>query len=501
MSIKIIEEAIIKTINQVPTSKQRGLIELSTAPNFQLLEPAIEWNWEVTAIGITPREQYEFSDHIPQSCEPSAQFFSSSNSFSDNYRTFLDVLAHNFQPSTILSDAKSKIQEPATPPADTSNVPDGWTKVYDGAGILRWRPDWILSAHPEDWKSRVLTNTQFSGTINLIDTILNSNNNDLNNQPILKYKGNNSNWQSIFPQPEQMNKLEIYAEAWDRIQIYPGRWYNSSIIGLGKNGPFISNYHNSDIFGDTGLLKCRVSEFVVVYQPQLMMNVSNSFVEMYGQELLNTTELQVAGFIFKKSANNPLLKAEQNVDYTTYIANYNSSAPLIVGVFIECFGTNDKPNHSSKIIQFGDQFYLRNQNGQYIVGADKSLGLNGSQYYPRLGNTGKIALEFRGGIGNVENGMIVQIKTTEEFVGKYNVLGAWTTPSCYYYSTETNYQQQNWQIFKNNPNDKLIQDGDQVYFKNIYYKDQNLVSNGLYLTTKKDVDEFWIIEKVEDQDS
>ena len=56
-------------------------------------------------------------------------------------------------------------------------------------------------------------------------------------------------------------------------------------------------------------------------------------------------------------------------------------------------------------------------------------------------------------------------------------------------------------IFKNNPNDKLIQDGDQVYFKNIYYKDQNLVSNGLYLTTKKDVDEFWIIEKVEDQDS
>ncbi|GBE74755.1 MAG: hypothetical protein VKL60_11855 [Sphaerospermopsis sp.] len=152
-------------------------------------------------------------------------------------------------------------------------------------------------------------------------------------------------------------------------------------------------------------------------------------------------------------------------------------------------------------IKFSDQFYLRNQNGQYIVGADKSLGLNGSQYYPRLGNTGKIALEFRGGIGNVENGMIVQIKTTEEFVGKYNVLGAWTTPSCYYYSTETNYQQQNWQIFKNNPNDKLIQDGDQVYFKNIYYKDQNLVSNGLYLTTKKDVDEFWIIEKVEDQDS
>ncbi|MGB5593499.1 MAG: hypothetical protein WBM62_05620, partial [Crocosphaera sp.] len=420
----MIEEAILKTINQVPTSKKRGLIELPTAPNFQLLEPAIEWNWEVTAIGITPREQYEFSDHIPQSCEPYAQFFSSSNSFSDNYKAFLNVLAPDFQPSTILSDAKLKIQEPETPPADTSNVPDGWTKVYDGAGILRWRPIWTISASPDDWKSRVLNNNKFSGSINLTDIILDSNNNERNNQPLLKYKVNNSNWQSISPKSEQINNIEIYAEAWDRIQIYPGHWYDSSIIGLGKNGPFISDYHSSDIFGNTGLLKCRVSEFVIAYQPQLTMNVSNSFVNMYGKQLANAAELQVAGFIFKKSTNNPIRKIKQNDNYTQYIANSNSSEPLIVGVFIECFGTNDKPNHSSKIIQFCDQFYLRNQNGQYIVGADKSMGLNGPQYYPRLGNTGKVILEFRGGIDNVENEIIVQIKSTEEFVGKYNVLGA-----------------------------------------------------------------------------
>jgi hypothetical protein len=177
----------------------------------------------------------------------------------------------------------------------------------------------------------------------------------------------------------------------------------------------------------------------------------------------------------------------------------NQTAYIIGGVISYPPGIVSSLKETPKKIKFGDQFYLKNQNGQYIVGADKSWGLNGLQYYPRLGNTGQVILEFRGGIDNVENGMIVQIKTTEEFVGKYNVLGAWTTPICYYYSTETNYQQQNWQILKKNPNDKTIQDGDQVYLKNIYYTDQNLVSNGLYLTTKKDVDEFWIIEKVENQ--
>jgi hypothetical protein len=145
-------------------------------------------------------------------------------------------------------------------------------------------------------------------------------------------------------------------------------------------------------------------------------------------------------------------------------------------------------------IKFGESFYLRNKNGDYIIAAIESWGLNGLQYYPRLGNTGRVALKFKGGIDTIENGMIVQIKSTEEFVGKYNTLGAWTAPNCYYFSTENSYQQHNWQIIKKNTNNIQIRYGDAVYLKNLFYKDQKLVSDGLYLTTKKDVDEWWIIE-------
>lgn len=284
--------------------------------------------------------------------------------------------------------------------------------------------------------------------------------------------------------------------------ISPGVWFDKSIV---------SNYCHKlksdypSFFGKNGSMSLLPTEIIVGFQPQIKLRLNNKAYQS-AKNSLNSQKLITIGSFNIGSSQCSTYGSKSDILYedsgnTITIGPVKSTLPLLLGVTSTKLGLLSPKPPISKSVQFGDQFYLRNQNGQYIVGADKSLGLNGSQYYPRLGNTGKIALEFTGGIGNVENGMIVQIKTTEEFVGKYNVLGAWTTPSCYYYSTETNYQQQNWQIFKNNPNDKLIQDGDQVYFKNIYYKDQNLVSNGLYLTTKKDVDEFWIIEKVEDQDS
>lgn len=283
--------------------------------------------------------------------------------------------------------------------------------------------------------------------------------------------------------------------------ISPGAWFDKSIV---------SNYYHklkdnsSSFFGKNGSMSLLPTEIIVGFQPQIKLTLNNKAYQSAKNYINSQTLITIGSFNmgisqFSTYGSTSDISYEDSSNIIT-MGPVKSTLPLLLGVISTKLGLSSPKPPISKSVQFGDRFYLRNQNGQYIVGADESWGLNGVQYYPRLGNTGKVALEFRGGIGNVENGMIVQIKTTEEFVGKYNVLGAWTTPSCYYYSTETNYQQQNWQIFKKNPNDKLIQDGDQVYFKNIYYKDQNLVSNGLYLTTNKDIDEFWIIEKVEDQD-
>ncbi|WP_414573057.1 hypothetical protein [Nostoc sp. CCY 9925] len=478
-----IKEAILNAVKQIS--------ELPiTASNFQPLNPTIDWDWNPVITGTTSKEQYEFCDHMPQSCKPGVQFSASAKSFSENYQSFIYALAPSFQPEETLKEIKLKLQPPPGNPADTIYVPDGWTKVTDGAGILRWRPDWSISANPRDWVKRIEANSDKSVTIDL--TSLVSDESNSNNEQLLKYQSVNGQWYSLSIQPGEVQSILIYAEALGRIAIQPGAWYNSAILGLGKNGPFISNYQSTTFFSDSGLLRCRISEFVVAYKPKLTIHISNSLIERY-KELLSAIKLQVAGFIFPKSDIN----FEPMDDVNRHSGDPISTVPQIIGVFIESFHTCDpiNPPVLSQDIKFGDKFYLRNKNGEYIIGADLSWGANGRQYYPRLGNTGKVALEFKGGIANVETSTIIQIKSTEEFVGKYNVLGAWTTPNCYYYSTETTYQQQNWQITKNNSNDAQIRYGDAVYLSNVFYKNQKLVSNGLYLTTKKDADEWWIIEK------
>ena len=235
-SLEKIEEAIINIVSQVSTYPRNTTTGLSANSNFQLLIPAMNWNWEVTDIGITSREQYEFSDHIPQSCKPHAQFSSSSDSFSDNYQAFLEVIDQSFQPEQILLDSKWKLKPPTTPPADTDTVPDGWTKVKDGSGILRWRPDWVVSANSRDWIAKVLGNGGYDGSINLKNIVSGKNNTLSNKQLLFRYRSDDGKWQPISNPLTGVKDIEIYAEAWDRIPIYPGKWYNSSITNLARNG-------------------------------------------------------------------------------------------------------------------------------------------------------------------------------------------------------------------------------------------------------------------------
>jgi len=324
----IIEEATLNVVNQVSDSPRAVSDEQAANSNFQLLIPAMDWNWNPSAIGVTPREQYEFCDHMPQSCKPNAPFFSSSKSFSENYQAFVQVLASSFQPNQILKDTKSKLTPPTTAPAETKFVPDGWTKVTDGSGLSRWRPDWSISA-----------NGGYSATIKL-KTLVSGESNPTGNEQLLRYRSDDGNWHSILIQPGDVSNIEIYAEALDRIGIQPGAWYNSAILGLGRNGPFISGYQSSTFFSDSGLLGCRISEFVVAYKPKLTMNTSNSFVTKYNKQLLRATELQVAGFVFKKSDSNlvdGLLKSEKKNGGNRYSASLTSTVPKIIGVFIECF--------------------------------------------------------------------------------------------------------------------------------------------------------------------
>ncbi|QLE42895.1 hypothetical protein FD723_22260 [Nostoc sp. C052] len=339
-TLRKIQEATFNAVKQICGSPITDFEEQSTNPNFQLLIPMRDWNWEITQnIGVTPREQYEFCDHMPQSCKPGVQFSSSSKSFSDNYKAFVETLDPSFRPEQILKETNSKLTlEPTTKPADTSDVPDGWAKVIDGSGILRWRRDWSTE-NPNDWISRIQTNGGYSGTISFT-TLVSGEDKTNSNEQLLRYRSDNGNWHSILIQPGEVQNIKIYAEAWDRITIQPGAWYNSAILGIGSDGPFISGYQPSTFFSDSGLLGCRISEFVVAYKPKLTMDTSNNFVDNYNKQLLSATELQVAGFIFKKSDSNlvgGLIKSEKMNGGNRYSTSLTSIVPKIIGVFIECF--------------------------------------------------------------------------------------------------------------------------------------------------------------------
>lgn len=110
------------------------------------------------------------------------------------------------------------------------------------------------------------------------------------------------------------------------------------------------------------------------------------------------------------------------------------------------------------------------------------------QYYPTAVAQGPVALTISGGSGTLHHGAQVQIKTTESGAGSYNLLGAWSTPTLYYYSS--GYDQENWTVQKRDPSDPVVHYGEEICFVNKSYKGQSLqpywsrVYGATYLTTQ-----------------
>ena len=122
------------------------------------------------------------------------------------------------------------------------------------------------------------------------------------------------------------------------------------------------------------------------------------------------------------------------------------------------------------------------------------LGATASkQYYPKLSTQNPVGLQLTGSKGQLLHNSTVRIETTEGSVGNYKILGAWSTPSLYYYYWYGNQQQ--WTIQKKNgkPGDQ-IRYNDEVYFVNQSYSGQWLKDNGDYLTTESNANCFWKVK-------
>jgi hypothetical protein len=98
--------------------------------------------------------------------------------------------------------------------------------------------------------------------------------------------------------------------------------------------------------------------------------------------------------------------------------------------------------------------------------------------------------------GTLLNGVVVKIKTTEQDVQEKGYLGAWPTPSLYYYTKDWNLFKQKWAIRQEGlAEGDLIDLSRPVYIMNMHYDGQPyLCPNSEYLTTSS-AKHSWYLEQ------
>lgn len=144
--------------------------------------------------------------------------------------------------------------------------------------------------------------------------------------------------------------------------------------------------------------------------------------------------------------------------------------------------------------------HLKDGDGRYIGAMEEAANLKtlSTQYYPTLGKR-PVALEILStSEPPLRSGDIVTIKTSEGGVGEYNFLGAWATPSLYYYTRDWDYNKQRWVVEKVGGSvGDPVQSGDRVRIRNRFYQQNSfLAPKGGYLTTRAQEAE-WTLEVVD----
>ncbi|MEH1872923.1 jacalin-like lectin [Nostoc sp.] len=146
-------------------------------------------------------------------------------------------------------------------------------------------------------------------------------------------------------------------------------------------------------------------------------------------------------------------------------------------------------------VKFGDTFYLKHSTDQYIV----AVG-TGTYNWPQLGDkTGKVKLQLLSNEGEVvKSPSRIKIKTKEPLKDNNDILGAFAdSHDCYYSQDGWNEDKQSWVITKVSGEAGSICYGDQVYFTNCSYTNQNLCADSDYagyITTAENIKDWWILE-------
>ncbi|MEJ2765999.1 hypothetical protein VV869_18760 [Photobacterium sp. MCCC 1A19761] len=283
----------------------------------QVLIPSKTWSWEQTTTGTLPLSMVNFSDTLPASCSSGTFAFGTERLF-NSYSLLLNLIDENsFHPKQLLLNARQKITPPTQSPANDGDAPQGWAKTKDGSGILRWTPAYSVSLWSDEWVAQI---TKGSNPQTIRIPI----------QSPISLKIGHTNPLEL-PLHTESDYLEISAQAWNRIKITPGSWFDSSLLTFIKqNKPGLQGGASLDaILGANGLLHCRVSELIVAYQPTVELAALGSVKASIEHAVTTSDALTIGNIKFNRAEKSA---EKSNGINTIYSLSSDSELPIIIAV-------------------------------------------------------------------------------------------------------------------------------------------------------------------------
>jgi len=260
-----------------------------------------------------------------------------------------------------LQNAINLMKMPAGDPASMA-APVGWIKVPDGAGILRFQPEFKMDTTGGDWRAALSQGTQGAFTVGL-------NSSDQSADFKKSWAGGSAGIQTpfwgvsggggweksdIFNQDSSI-AVKVSVQSSTRVKVNPGDWYDGGFMSeLAKStqGPTGQGYTivapwvakggqgSSSLFGQYGIAGTRVAELVLAYKPSFEIAMSANTYQQNKQKFEASGGLRIGPFTFGGEGGHASEFSKSTAKANTFSGGSTSENPQIIGVIVGFPGTD-----------------------------------------------------------------------------------------------------------------------------------------------------------------
>ena len=252
---------------------------------------------------------------------------------------------------TSLGEALDLIKLPSDPPSG-GNAPRGWAIVPDGAGILRWQPDFQISTTSQNWRSELTGGSIGEKTITLdaskgSDSINKSwaGGNVSYGNPFWGVYASGGWSETNISQSDSSVTVTVKLTSATNVAITPGDWYDGGFLKqmatAGNTGtgyqilsPYTATGGDHPLFGKGGLCSTMVTGLVVAYKPSFSVTMQSSTFKSFEQKINASAGFRIGPFSFGGSGGHYEKNVETTGNTTTFSGGSTSDDPVILGVTV-----------------------------------------------------------------------------------------------------------------------------------------------------------------------